>query len=263
MPERVPEPASGTEVGQVAEAFNSMLEHVENSLSQRHASEDRLRHFVADASHELRTPVAVIGSHAEFALRTSPDLPADVGDAIRRIHAEADRMGHLVDDLLLLARLDAHPVLEKSDVDLTRLALDAVGDLRRTAAEHRWQLDLPADPVRLLGDGHALYQAVANLLGNARTHTPPDTVVMVTVAAADANGIVELSVRDDGPGIAPDVLPDIFERFRRGDQRRSPGASNAGLGLAIVEAIVRAHDGTITVTSEAGRTEFVVRLPAT
>jgi two-component system OmpR family sensor kinase len=262
MPERVPTSAPGTEVGQVAEAFNSMLEHVEKSLSQRHTSEDRLRHFAADASHELRTPVAVIRSHAEFVLRTAPDLPDDVRQAVERIHAESDRMGRLVDDLLLLARLDAQPGIERSDVDLTRLALDAVGDLRRTAAEHRWQLDLPPEPVQVRGDAHALHQAVANLLGNARTHTPPGTIVTVTVRIPDTAGIVELSVRDDGPGIPGIVLPHVFERFRRGDHSRGPDTSNAGLGLSIVEAIVRAHDGTITVQSEPGRTEFTVHLPA-
>ena len=265
MPERVPESAPNTEVGQVAEAFNAMLEHVENSLSQRHTSEDRLRHFAADASHELRTPVAVIGSHAEFVLRTAPDLPVEVRQAIDRIHAESLRMGRLVEDLLMLARLDAQPRLERSDVDLTRIALDAVGDLGRTASEHRWQLDLPSEPVIVRGDAHALHQALANLLVNARTHTPPGTVVTVTVRPADAEEIVELSVTDDGPGIAPETLAHVFERFRRGEHGHGPGAGtdggNAGLGLSIVEAIVRAHDGTVSVTSQPGRTEFVIRLP--
>ncbi len=143
LPERVANPGPGTEVGQVADAFNHMLEHVESALSERQASEDRLRHFVADASHELRTPVAVIGSHAEYALHTSPDLPAPVRQALGRISAESGRMGHLVDDLLLLARLDAGAPPARDDVDLTRLVLDAVSDARVTAAEHHWQLDLP------------------------------------------------------------------------------------------------------------------------
>lgn len=262
LPERVPEGAVNTEVGQVADAVNAMLEHVENSLAQRQASEDRLRQFAADASHELRTPVAVIGSHAEYVLRTAPDLPGEVREAIGRIHAESDRMGRLVEDLLLLARLDARRRLERAPVDLTRLALDAVGDLRRTAADHRWQLDLPADPIVVPGDAHALHQALANLLTNARTHTPPGTEVTVEVRPVEDDNAVELCVRDDGPGIPADQLPHIFERFHRGDRVRDPDASNAGLGLAIVDAIVHAHGGTVTARSAPGRTEFVVRLPA-
>jgi two-component system OmpR family sensor kinase len=262
LPERVPNPAPGTEVGQVAEAFNRMLEHVESALTQRHISEDRLRHFVADASHELRTPVAVIGSHAEFALRSSPGLPEDAERALTRIGAEAARMGHLVDDLLMLARLDAGRPLRRGEVDLTRLAIDAVSDARVTAGGQRWQLDLPAEPVLVPGDPNALHQALANLLINASTHTPAGTTVVVSVSGVRADGTVQLQVRDDGPGIPAEVLPHVFERFVRADAGRSPVAGNAGLGLSIVDAIVRAHGGSVGATSVPGRTEFTVELPA-
>jgi two-component system, OmpR family, sensor kinase len=270
LSERVPNPGPGTEVGQVAEAFNHMLEHVESALSERQASEDRLRHFVADASHELRTPVAVIGSHAEYALHTAPGLPEQVQQALRRISAESGRMGHLVEDLLLLARLDAGRPLARDEVDLTRLVVDAVSDARVTATDHHWQLDLPAEPVTLLGDAHALHQALSNLLANASTHTPAATTVVVTVEPATegpategpaAEGIVRLRVRDDGPGIAPDVRPHVFDRFVRGDNARSHTASNAGLGLSIVAAIVQAHGGSVDATSEPGHTEFTISLP--
>jgi two-component system OmpR family sensor kinase len=258
LPERVPATAPGTEVGQVAEAFNHMLEHVESALSARHASEERLRDFIADASHELRTPVSVIGSHAEFALRTSTDLPPRAREALSRIEAEADRMGHLVQDLLLLARLDAGRPLVRDDVDLSRLAIDAVSDARVGAPGHRWELDLPEEPVTVIGDPEALHQALSNLLANARTHTPPGTTVVV--AARETADGVELSVRDDGPGIPAEVVPQVFGRFVRADGARSHAGGNAGLGLSIVDAIVRAHGGEVTVTSAPGNTEFRIAL---
>jgi two-component system OmpR family sensor kinase len=260
LPARVPNPAPGTEVGQVADAFNHMLEHVESALSERHASEDRLRHFVADASHELRTPVAVIRSHADFAQRAADDLPEDVQQALARISAESDRMGHLVEDLLLLARLDAGRPLALQDVDLTRLAIDAVSDARAAGPDHRWQLELPDEPVIVRGDEHRLHQALANLLANARAHTPQGTVITTEVAEDRAPGTVTLSVVDTGPGISPEMLPHVFERFVRAAGARSHASGSTGLGLSIVDAIVRAHGATISVNSEPGRTEFVIRL---
>lgn len=262
LPERVPNPAPGTEVGQVAEAFNHMLEHVEAALSERHASEDRLRHFVADASHELRTPVAVIRSHAEYAQRASGDLPRAVQQALQRIDAESDRMAHLVEDLLLLARLDSGRPLDVQEVDVTRLAIDAVSDARVAGADQRWQLELPDQPVVVHGDEHRLHQALANLLANARAHTPPGTVVTTEVAEDRLAGSVRIRVRDSGPGIPAEILPQIFERFVRADTARSHTSGSTGLGLSIVDAIVRAHGGRIDVTSRPGRTEFVIRLPA-
>jgi two-component system OmpR family sensor kinase len=182
LPARVAVTAPQTEAGQVAEAFNHMLEHVESALHDRHASEDRLRHFIADASHELRTPVAVVRSQAEYAQRVGGDLPQSVVEALSRITAESDRMGHLVDDLLLLARLDSGRELERGPVDLTRLILEAVGDTRLLAPSHAWRLDLPEDELAITGDAHALHQVIANLLANARTHTPPGTTVTTTLA---------------------------------------------------------------------------------
>lgn len=262
MPDRVPNPAPETEVGQVADAVNHMLAHVEAALAQRHSSEERLRSFIADASHELRTPVAVIRSHADYAQRTNPSLPPETDQALQRIGAEAARMGRLVDDLLLLARLDAGQELLDEEVDLTRIVLDTVADAQLTGPEHRWELDLPAQPVTGPGDAHRLHQALANLLTNASTHAPPGTTVKVELSEDVSPGKVEIRVRDNGPGISPEVAPHVLKRFVRGDDARSKISSSAGLGLSIVAAIVAAHGGTFGLTSEPGRTEFWIRLPA-
>ena len=257
--ERAPQPEAHTEVGRLAGAVNHMLEHVESSLTQRQASEERLRRFVADASHELRTPVAVIRSHAELAGRTGAPLPPDVAHALTRIDRESARMGHLVDDLLLLARLDSGRPLARDDVDLTRIALDAVSDARVAGADHRWQLDLPEEPVSVRGDGSALHQVVANLLANARAHTPAGTSVVTTVRTGPDG--VELVVADDGPGIPTGAQPWIFERFTRADDDRAAATGSSGLGLAIVQAIVREHGGRVELVSEPGATRFTVTLP--
>jgi two-component system OmpR family sensor kinase len=262
VPERAPEPDPHTEVGTLSLAFNHMLEHVEASLHRRQASEERLRRFIADASHELRTPVAVIRGHAELALRTGGALPTEVSRSLDRIAAETQRMGHLVDDLLLLARLDSGRPLAHEEVDVTRLVLDAVSDAQVAGPDHRWRLELPAEPVTVIGDEHALHQVLANLLANARTHTPPGTVVLVATRQLD-DGAAELVVSDNGPGIPPDVLPEIFERFVRADDERGAGTGSSGLGLAIVDAIVRALGGHIDLTSVPGETRIAITLPAT
>lgn len=247
-----------TEIGTLNAAFEQMLDNVEQSLAARQASEDRLRQFLSDASHELRTPVAVIRGHAELA-RTGGPLPPDVDHALERIVGESERMGHMVDDLLLLARLNSGRDLERAEVDLTRVVLDTVSDARVAGRGHRWHLDLPDAPVEVTGDQHALHQVLANLLSNARLHTPPGTTVLTTLAIAGSGATI--TVADDGPGIPPDLLPDIFERFVRADDTRSAVTGGSGLGLAIVDAIVRRHGGSTAVRSEPGRTEFVVRLP--
>jgi two-component system OmpR family sensor kinase len=233
-----------------------MLDHVGSALESRQDSETQLRQFVADASHELRTPLAAIRGYAELTRR--PD--ADTGYALTRISAQAERMTTLVEDLLLLARLDAGRPLERAEVDLTHLVLDAVGDAHAAGPEHRWRLDLPDEPVTVTVDASRLAQVLANLLANARMHTPPGTVVRVGLTGS-ATG-VQVSVVDDGPGIAAELQPRIFERFARGSSSRSRQNGSTGLGLAIVSAVVQAHRGTVTVTSRPGRTGFTVTLPA-
>jgi two-component system OmpR family sensor kinase len=168
-------------------------------------------------------------------------------------------MTALVEDLLLLARLDAGRPLERGEVDLTRLVVDAVADAHAAGPDHRWQLAVPDEPVVVPGDGSRLAQVLANLLANARTHTPPGT--KVTVALATEPSWARLSVTDDGAGIAPGLLPHIFERFARGSTSRSRDNGSTGLGLAIVRAVVEAHEGTVKAASRPGRTEFTVLLP--
>ncbi|MEV4002579.1 HAMP domain-containing sensor histidine kinase [Actinomadura sp. NPDC049753] len=258
MPERVPDTDPRTEVGQVGAALNRMLGHVENALARRHASEERLRRFAADASHELRTPVAAIRGHAELALRTTEPVPSEVRHALGRIEAESVRMSELVDDLLLLARLDAGRPLETGRADLTRIVLDATADARAAGPRHRWELVLPEEPVTVTGDARRLHQLVANLLANARAHTPPGTHVTVRLAVrADA---VLLDVEDDGPGIPSGLREEIFQRFVRADQSRSRSAGGTGLGLAIVQAVAAAHGGRAELV-EAQHTLFRVTLP--
>ncbi|MCI4061069.1 HAMP domain-containing histidine kinase [Micromonospora sp. R77] len=248
-----------TEVGQVGGALNRMLGHVAAALAARQASETRVRQFVADASHELRTPLAAIRGYAEVARRGRDRVPPDVAHALRRVESEGTRMTSLVDDLLLLARLDSGRPLVAEPVDLTALVVDAVSDAHVAGPEHHWQLDLPDEPMGVTGDAPRLHQVVANLLGNARVHTPPGTTVTTRLAPVD--GGVELSVVDDGPGVPPDLQAEVFERFARGDSSRSREHGSTGLGLAIVAAVVEAHHGRVELASRPGRTAFTVWLP--
>jgi two-component system OmpR family sensor kinase len=249
-----------TEIGQLGTSLNRMLDRIADALSARHASETRVRQFVADASHELRTPLAAIRGYTELAQRKSDVLPDDVAHAMNRVESETERMTRLVEDMLLLARLDTGRPLEREQVDLSRLVVDAVSDAHIAGPDHRWALDLPDEPVLVTGDEPRLHQVLANLLANARTHTPPGTSVTASLAVDDTGGAV-LTVLDDGPGIPRWLQPEVFERFARGDTSRSRRGGSTGLGLAIVAAVVRAHRGTIELHSEPGRTEFVVRLP--
>lgn len=248
-----------TEVGQVGLALNEMLDHVNHALDARYASELQVRQFVADASHELRTPLASIRGYAELSRREQDPVPPGVTHALGRIESEADRMTALVEDLLLLARLDAGRPLERSEVDITRLLLETIGDAHAASPEHDWQLDLPDSPVEVEGDEARLRQVIINLLGNARRHTPPGTTVVAR--ARSLQDRVEISVTDNGLGIDPELVPRIFERFIRGDEARTRTEGSTGLGLSIVSAVVAAHHGTVSVESQPGATVFTIVLP--
>jgi len=178
---------------------------------------------------------------------------------MRRVESETDRMTTLVEDMLLLARLDSGRPLAQEPVDLSRLVVDAVSDAHVAAPDHHWRLDLPEESVSVTGDPARLHQVLANLLANARTHTPAGTTVTTSLAAAGP--YATLRVVDDGPGIPESLLPQVFERFARGDTSRSRAAGSTGLGLSIVAAVVEAHGGTVEVSSRPGYTEFAVRLP--
>jgi two-component system, OmpR family, sensor kinase len=267
LPERVPHADPRTEVGQVGAAFNRMLGHVESALARREASESRLRTFAADASHELRTPLAAIRGYAELARRHRGPLPDDVAHALSRVESESARMSELVDELLLLARLDAGRPLASEPVDMTRLVIDVTTDARVAAGNHHWQLELPEEPVVVRGDDLRLHQVLANLLSNAARHTPAGTVVTVSLErlapgpGRAGGGTAVLSVTDNGPGIPAELQPDVFERFVRGDTSRSRAAGSSGLGLAIVHAVTVAHGGTANLASRPGETRFTIELP--
>jgi two-component system OmpR family sensor kinase len=257
---RVPERDTDTrtEIGQVGSAVNQMLGHVSKALVARQASEMRVRQFVADASHELRTPLAAIRGYAELARREEDDTEG-VAHALRRVESESARMTTLVDDLLLLARLDSGRPLSQEEVDLTLVVVDAVSDAQVAGPTHRWQLDLPEEPVTTTGDPARLHQVLANLLANARTHTPAGTTVWCGLRTEADRSVV--TVTDNGPGIPAALQPEIFNRFVRGDSSRSRAAGSTGLGLAIVAAVVAAHHGTVSVESRPGMTTFTVYLP--
>ncbi|MFI6099789.1 sensor histidine kinase [Lentzea sp. NPDC051213] len=256
LADRVPDTDPDTEVGKVGLALNRMLGHIGDALKARHDSETRVRRFVADASHELRTPLAAIRGYAELTRRSEEAVPPQIAHAMSRVESEAVRMTSLVEDMLLLARLDDGRPLERAEVDLSRLVLDVVGDARISAPDHGWRIELPEEPVTLPGDEQRLHQVLGNLLSNARTHTPPGTTV--TTGVIVHNGRVDLTVTDDGPGI-PEGL-EVFERFARGDNSRSRAAGSTGLGLSIVAAVVGAHDGEVSVQSVPGKTTFTVSL---
>ncbi|NYG06743.1 two-component system OmpR family sensor kinase [Phycicoccus badiiscoriae] len=249
-----------TEVGQVGLAINNMLDNVEGALQSRHESEQRVRQFVADASHELRTPLASIRGYAELSRREREPVPASVTHALSRVESEALRMQGLVEDLLLLARLDAGRPLDREPVDLSLLAMDAVSDAHAASPDHHWELDLPDEPVEVTGDHARLHQVVANLLANARTHTPAGTKV-VTSVRPDGPWI-RVSVTDDGPGVPESLQRTVFNRFTRGDDSRNRAAGSTGLGLSIVDAVAKSHGGNVELSSTPGDTTFTVLLPA-
>jgi two-component system OmpR family sensor kinase len=249
-----------TEVGQVAGSVNRLLDHVGAALTARQESEMKVRRFVADASHELRTPLTAIRGYAELTRPMRAQAPAPMSYALERVESEAERMSAMVEDLLMLARLDAGRELAREPVDLTHLLLDAVSDAVASGPGHHYELRLPDGPFTVSGDAGSLHQVFANLLANSRVHTPPGTHVVVMLSSSSP-GTAVVTVLDDGPGIPADVLPGVFERFARGAPSRSRDAGSTGLGLAIVRAIVESHHGTVQVTSRPGQTAFSVRLP--
>ncbi len=248
LSQRVPESDPGTEAGELGVALNQMLGRIEEAFEQRAASEARLRQFVGDASHELRTPVTTIRGYAELYRTGALDDPAELDEAMRRTEQEAMRMGTLVDDLLRLARLDQGRPLERSPIDLCALAADAVRDARARAPGR--VLRLHADePVVVEGDEDALRQVLGNVVANALVHAPA-APVDVRVHATDGHAVVE--VADTGPGMAPSDAARAFERFYRADAARTRVRGGSGLGLAIVDATVRAHGGTASLRSDLG-----------
>ncbi|MFF2050133.1 sensor histidine kinase [Leifsonia sp. NPDC058194] len=260
---RVPEADTDphTEVGKVGSALNRMLGHVASALTARQASEQKVRQFVADASHELRTPLASIRGYAELTRRAPHELPADVTRSLGRIESEATRMTSLVEDLLLLARLDEGRELDQDPVDLSLLLIDALSDAHAAGPDHRWRILVPEEPVEVVGDAPRLHQVVTNLLANARVHTPEGTVVTAALAVDREAGRAIVTVADDGPGIPDELQSTLFERFARGDSSRNRATGSTGLGLAIVQAVVEAHGGDVSVRSEPGDTVFTVSLP--
>jgi len=249
-----------TEVGRLGLALNAMLERLEQAFVARTASEERLRQFLADASHELRTPLASIRGYAELFRIGAVRDPAGTENAMRRIEEESKRMGVLVEDLLALARLDEQPRRDLEAVDLSSLARDAVQDARARAPERKFTLDADGSAV-VSGDVLQLRQLFANLLGNAIVHTPGGTPV--DVAVSGHNGVVTLTVTDHGEGIREEERDRLFERFWRREGGRERGRAGAGLGLAIVAAIVEAHGGTVSASNaHGGGALFAVELPA-
>jgi two-component system OmpR family sensor kinase len=263
---RVPGDTAPTEVGRLARALNTMLERIQAAFSARDAteaelrrSEERLRRFVADASHELRTPLAAVAAYAELFERGAKQRPADLARVMSGIQVETGRMGELVDDLLLLARLDEGRPLEREPVELVSLAAEAVDAARAVGPD--WPVELEAsEPVEVTGDGPRLRQVLDNLLANVRAHTPAGTTARVRVARDDGEAVLQVS--DTGPGLSPDEAGRVFERFYRADTSRSRQHGGTGLGLAIVAAIVTAHGGQVDAAgANGGGATFTVRIP--
>jgi two-component system OmpR family sensor kinase len=256
---RVPDADPGTELGRLGRALNDMLHQIEGAMRARAASEDRLRRFVADAAHELRTPLTSLRGYAELYRQGALPDDSSVAGAMGRIESEGARMARLVEDLLLLARLDQQRGVEREPIELTAVVADAIAGFR--AGHPGWPVTHAlGDPVTVCGDRLRLRQVIDNLLANVPAHTPPDTPVHVAVTREGDR--VAVSVADEGPGIAPDDRERVFDRFWRGGSPRLRGHGGTGLGLAIVASLVGAHGGEIAVHSEPGRgATFTVRLP--
>ncbi len=260
LSQRIDHPEHTTELGRLAGALDDMIDQLDDAFAERAESEQRLRRFAADASHELRTPIAAIHGYAELYRHGGIPSGEALDRAIGRIESESARMGQLVEDLLVLARLDQQRTGERSRVDLAALAVDAAHDLQAIAPERTVTVDAPA-PATVLGDEQQLRQVVANLATNARVHTPPGTAIRVAARTLDDR--VELIVADEGPGIPEEARRHVFDRFFRADKSRKVGEGGSGLGLSIVSGVVEAHGGEVRLEQggEAGAT-FVVTLPA-
>ncbi len=259
LSQRVESGNPGTEVGQLASSLNEMLSQIEQAFAARAASEARMRQFMSDASHELRTPLSSIRGYAELFRHGAKGRPDDLGKAMSRIEGESARMSELVDDLLLLARLDEGRPLERAPVDLSELALDSVADAQVADRQHPIHVHAP-DEVLVMGDEARLRQVVGNLLRNATVHTPAKTAIEVTVGRD--GDFATLRVVDHGPGVPPEIATRIFERFVRSDPSRGREQGGSGLGLAIVTAIVAAHQGTLRLDpTTGGGATFTVRIP--
>ena len=248
---RLPDAKPTTEVGRLTTSLNTMLSRIEESFALRKASEDKLRRFVADASHELRTPLTAIRGFAELHRQGAVVGEADTKQLLARIEGESIRMGSLVEDLLLLARLDQSREMEVLPVDITEATREAVASARVASPSHPISLSGDVGEIYILGDKNRIHQVVANLLANVRTHTPEGTKIIVSIARSDDG--VRISVSDNGPGISEVDQKRIFERFYRADSSRIRiGGEGSGLGLSIVDAVMRAHGGSVTVASELG-----------
>lgn len=259
LTQRVPEGGPHTELGRLGTALNEMLGQVEQAALTREASENRLRRFVADAAHELRTPLTSLRGYAELYRQGALATPEAIDNAMARIEAESRRMGRLVDDLLLLARMDQQRGLEMAPVDMSEVVSEAVADFEAVEPNRPLTFEHTGEST-VLGDRNRLRQVIDNLLSNVRTHTPGDAPVHVVVEPGD--GVVEISIEDEGPGIAQDDQERVFERFWRADPGRVRSRGGTGLGLAIVTSLVQAHGGTVAVESEPGHgAKFTVRLP--
>jgi two-component system OmpR family sensor kinase len=248
---RVPECAPGTESGELAVALNTMLGNLTEALDERAASEARLRRFVADASHELRTPVTTIRGYAELYRHGGLTDPASLDDAMRRTEQEAARIGRLVEDMLSLAKLDEQRPLAVRPVDLTALARDAAADARASSPDRPIDVEVGTTPIVVDGDEDRLRQVVANVVGNALVHTDPQVPVTIRVERDDATATI--SVDDRGQGMIAEVAERVTERFFRADPSRSRHRGGTGLGLSIVDATVSAHGGAVAIDSEPGR----------
>lgn len=250
----------GTESGDVGHALNALLDNVATAFAAREASEAQMRQFVADASHELRTPLSAIRGYTEL-ISATEHFSDDGQRSLNRVLEQSTRMSSLVENLLLLARLDEKHQLKTSEVNLAQLASEITEDFRITAPDHQWSTDVPEEPVMISADASALRRVITNLLANARKHTSPGNTVTVALHRDDKAHEAVLSVTDTGEGIEPSFLPHVFKRFTRADAARSGADGTTGLGLPIAQAIVEAHQGSISVASEPGRTVFTVRLP--